>query len=426
MNSKIRNDINELVAEQVISKETASKIESYYISKYERAPNKLFTVFAILGSALVGLGIILILAHNWDNFSRAIKTSFAFLPLIMGQLLVGYSILKRKSATWKEASGVFLFFSVGASLALVSQIYNIPGDLSSYLLTWTLLCLPLIYILKSNVLGILHIVFSTYYAVEHGYFYGHIGTPWCYALLLLAVMPHYYNCLKYNANNNITSIFNWFVPLSVIIVLGAFVNTNGYLGYLMYMLLFGLLYNIGQLSYFDNKKLRQNGYLVLGSLGTVYLLIFASFKWFWSEIIIKENIINSQEFYISFGLFLVTLSVLIYSYLKKGKREVNLFRYVFIIFSLLFVIGLSGFDFPVVFINILVLLLGVMAIKIGSDRLHFGVLNYGLLIIATLIVCRFFDTNISFVVRGLLFVGVGVGFFLTNYMMLKKRKSIKH
>jgi hypothetical protein len=46
-----------------------------------------------------------------------------------------------------------------------------------------------------------------------------------------------------------------------------------------------------------------------------------------------------------------------------------------------------------------------------------------LLIITALIACRFFDTDFSFVVRGLVFIGVGVGFFATNYYMIKKRKK---
>tara|TARA_R110002072_G_scaffold291762_1_gene460019 strand:+ start:520 stop:765 length:246 start_codon:yes stop_codon:yes gene_type:complete len=78
-----------------------------------------------------------------------------------------------------------------------------------------------------------------------------------------------------------------------------------------------------------------------------------------------------------------------------------------------------------VLINPLILTLGIMAIKIGTDKLHFGILNYGLLIITVQIVCRFFDTNKSFVLSGLLFVGVGVGFFFTNYMMMEKKKPIQ-
>ncbi|GAA4813645.1 DUF2157 domain-containing protein [Litoribaculum gwangyangense] len=426
MNSKIRNDIKELVLEQVISQETASKIETYYESKENDSPNKLFTVFAVLGSILVGLGIILILAHNWDHFSRSIKTFFAFLPLVIAQVVVGYSILKNKSATWKESSGVFLFFAVGSSMALVSQIYNIPGELSSYLLTWVLLCLPLVYLLKSNALAILHIAFSTYYACEYGYFYNSVmGTPWLFVLLIVSILPYYFTLLKIKASSNIVSIFNWLLPLCVIIVLGAFVDDNEFLGFLMYVVLFGVFYNLGMLPYFKNEKLRRNGYLVLGSLGTIFMLILTSFKWFWQDRFNDAVPFNSQEFYISAVLFLSALGILTYGYLKNQHKKVNLFQLVFIIFSILFFLNSIINAFPVIIINLLILVLGVVAIKIGASKLHFGVLNYGLLIISLLIVCRFFDTNMSFVVRGLLFVVVGVGFFFVNYLMLKKQKSIK-
>ena len=422
MNSKIQNDIKELVEEQVISKEIAASIENYYKSKKGDTPNRFFTVFAVLGSTLVGLGIILILAHNWDSFSRSIKTVFAFTPLIIGQLIVGYTIVKKKNVTWREASGVFLFFAVGASIALVSQIYNIPGNFSSYILTWVLLCALLIYLLKSNALAILHIVFVTSYACSFGYFNGN-NTPWIYLVLLAVMMPFYYQLLKNKKIHNITSIFNWLIPLSAVIVLGTFVNKSEELGFLMYVILFGLLYNIGKIPFFDNQKLRRNGYLILGSLGTIYMLLLTSFEWLWKDILRHEIIINSQEFYVSVVLLLVTLGVLIFSYSKKWIQNFNLFQYVFILFTVIFFLGVSGSIISIILINFLILILGVMAIKIGADKFHFGILNYGLLIITALIACRFFDTNMSFVLRGLLFVSVGVGFFLTNYMMLKKTKK---
>ncbi|MCF7568893.1 DUF2157 domain-containing protein [Sabulilitoribacter arenilitoris] len=424
MNSKIKNDIKELVEEQVISIEVATNIENYYKSKKVDSPNRLFTVFAVLGSTLVGLGIILILAHNWDHFSRFIKTIFAFAPLVIGQLFVGYSILKQKSATWKEASGVFLFFAVGSGIALVSQIYNIPGDFSNYMLTWILLCAPLIYLLISNTLAVLHIIFATNYACAFGYFDGN-QTPWMYLLLLVILVAHYYNLLKFKKEHNITSIFNWLLPLSGVIVLGAFVSKSAEFGFLMYVILFGLLYNIGKFPFFDNQKLRKNGYLVLGSLGTIYILMLTSFEWFWQDILRHDIAFNSQEFYISIVLFLLTLSVIIYSYSKKSIKKFNLFQWVFIIFTVIFFIGISGSFVSIVLINLLILALGIIAIKIGADKFHFGILNYGLLIITTLIICRFFDTNMSFVIRGLLFVSFGLGFFLTNYMMLKRQKKSK-
>ena len=108
---------------------------------------------------------------------------------------------------------------------------------------------------------------------------------------------------------------------------------------------------------------------------------------------------------------------------KKWIKEFNLFQYIFIVFTILFGIGFLNYIIPIVAVNILVLALGLMTIKIGVNKFHFGVLNYGLLIITALVVCRFFDTDMSFIIRGLLFVGVGVGFFITNYVMLKKQKN---
>lgn len=426
MNSKIQSEIKELVEQQVISEGIASKIEAYYQSKKDNAPNRLFTVFGVLGALLVGLGIILILAHNWDDFSRSMKTFFAFFPLVIGHGFVGFSILKNKTKVWKEASGTFLFFAVGSSMSLISQIYNIPGSVSSFLLTWILLCAPLIYLLKSHMLAILHILFMTYYATDYGYsFLSSSNTPWFYILLLAIAVPYYLQLLKNNIDANITSIFNWLLPLSLIIVLGTFIDKIGEFGVLMYVCLFGLFYNIGKMPLFDNRKLRRNGYLILGSLGTIYMLIITSFDWLWKDRIKNTLDINSQEFYVSLVIFLMAFGVLVYSYSKSWIKRYNLSHYIFVIFSVIFFIGFGNKFIPLTLINLLILIIALITIKIGADKFHFGILNYGLLIIAILIVCRFFDTDMSFVLRGLLFVGFGLGFFLANYLMLKKQKERK-
>ncbi|GFZ93012.1 hypothetical protein GCM10011531_26260 [Aquaticitalea lipolytica] len=423
MNLKLIKELPELIENKVISKEVALSIEQYYHSKQNNSPNKLFMVFGVLGSILVGLGIILILAHNWDDFTRSTKTIFAFLPLLIGQFFVGFSILKKKSATWKEASGTFLFFAVGASISLVAQIYNIPGNMSSFLLTWILLCLPLIYLLKSNSIMILHLVFITWYACSYGYSFMNYGnSPWLYLALLALSLPHYWQLLKHKLDANITSIINWLVPLSLIITLGTFVEHEEALGFLLYLLLFSLFYNIGKIPYFENQKLRRNGFLITGSLGIVTILLIASFRWLWKDII-RIDSFQVQELYMSAILFLMSILTLVYLYLKHKVKSFNIFQFVFVIFTVLFFIGINNEIVPAILVNMLIFALGVVTVKIGADKFHFGVLNYGLLIIAALVTCRFFDTDMSFVLRGLLFVGVGVGFFLTNYYMLKKQKS---
>ena len=166
----ILKDISKLLSQGVIDQDTAQKLEAYYKSQKDKSTNRLFIVFGILGGLLVGLGIILIFAHNWDNLSRAVKTFLAILPLLIGQLFCIYVILKKNgSITWNDGTSTFLIIAVGSSIALISQIYNLPGDISSFMLTWLCLSLPLVYIMRSSVASLLYLAGLTYYIATTHY-----------------------------------------------------------------------------------------------------------------------------------------------------------------------------------------------------------------------------------------------------------------
>jgi uncharacterized membrane protein len=426
MSSKFNKELQTLVGDKIISPELADKIEQYYATKDIGKPTKLFMIFGIFGALLVGSGIILMLAHNWDDFSRLTKTILAFAPLLLGQVFTGFSILKNKSVTWKEASGTFLFFSVGACMALVSQIYNIPGELGSFLLIWMILCLPLVYLLRSHAVSLLIILLSTYYAIEVGIWnYRNTETPWLYIAFLAAILPHYYHLLTKNTTSNTVTIFNWILPASIAIALSTFIGRSEDLGFVMYITMFGFLYTIGRLTVFKELRTLRNGFLIIGSLGTIVLLMIFTFRWVWDELPKTFNY-DTQELYTAVAVFLLSISVLGYIVIRKGIRAVNLFQVAFVIFGLVYFLLPDTGILPVVLMNALVFALGMSAIKIGADKFNFGILNYGLLIISILIICRFFDTEMSFVVRGILFVMVGAGFFLTNYIMLKQQQRIKN
>jgi uncharacterized membrane protein len=117
--SKIEKTVlEELIEHRIISAETAAAIENYYKNKEQDSPSKLLLVFGILGALLGGLGIILVFAHNWDDFSITIKCILSVLPLALGQLLCAYTLFKKPdSQMWRESSASFLFLSIGASIA---------------------------------------------------------------------------------------------------------------------------------------------------------------------------------------------------------------------------------------------------------------------------------------------------------------------
>lgn len=417
--ASIIKELPELVTHNVISVQTAKDIENYYALKQEPQGNLLLTVFGVLGGILVGLGLILIFAHNWDDFSKTAKTVLALLPLLSFQVLTAYTIIKEKSSVWKDAAGTLLFFAIGGSIALVAQIYNIPGNTAGFLCTWTLLGLPLIYILRSNALAFIHIIFATYYVVEAGYF--NPERPWYYLLFIGALLPFYLKQIKETPESNAITVLNWLLPLSGIIALGAFLKNNEewYLSMLLYVAFACLLYNIGMLPYFRNGKMRRNGYLCLGITGMMALLLALSFRWYWSDPAYTHyplRILIVWTAFIVLGLFIAYRS-------KNGKYGINPFQVVTIIFPVIYLLGFINDFIPVILVNILVLALGIGSVREGIHKFDFRLLNFGMILISALIICRFFDSSGSFVIKGLLFVAVGVGFFLTNYILIQKKKN---
>lgn len=424
----ILKELDELTKAEVITPEAAEKIRHYYKLKGQNSGNKLFIVFGILGAILVGLGIILIIAHNWDNLSKTVKVVFAYLPLILAQLLCGYSFLKKAdNAAWRESSSAFLFFGVGASISLVSQIYNISGDLPSFLMTWMLLCLPMVYLLRSSITSLLYIAGITYYCWESNHFFSHnYSGSYHYWWLLLLIIPHYYLLVKNRPDSNFTVFHNWIIPLSLAICLGSVARQNGDLMYMAYMSMFGLFYLIGSSHTFSSMKRHVNGYLVIGSYGTAQILLTLSFDHYWNRMIEypskSENWTSSAELGAIVFFTLAALLLLVYQN-RKGINNFHPTKVLFLIFIFVFMLGGSSPNSAVAIINFLILATGIIIVRNGVRADHFGILNYGLLMITALIVCRFFDSNMSFVIRGLLFVLVGAGFFVTNYLMLKKRKQ---
>lgn len=425
MAKAILNDLAELMEAGLLSQESADNINAYYRNKYGSSQNRMFVVFGLLGAILVGLGIILIIAHNWDSLSRQVKTVFAFLPIMIGQLACIYVLLKKYfSQTWRESTAAFLFLAIGASISLVSQVYHIPGNISSFIITWMLLCLPLVYIMNSGIASLMYLAGISYFAVESGYWAHNDNEDYKYWFLLALLLPYYYKLVTKYTASNFTIVNNWFIVLSVIVALGTIAKSTEEFMFLAYIALFSVIYTLQDARIFRTR--RQSGeFYAIGSLGIVAVLLILSFDWFWNNIYKQQfaftEIISAPEVLAS-ALLLLLATFLTYNQNKSRNLEnIDAVGLAFIPFTAIFFTGMYAPQLAVIATNLIVLALGVLQIRQGARTDHLGVLNYGLLIITALVICRFFDTDLSFVIRGILFLTVGTGFFAINYRMIKKR-----
>lgn len=428
MKKNIEQALPELMEAGIITEDTARRIRDFYAREDSGSVNWLYIIFGILGALLVGLGLILIVAHNWDNLPRLAKVGLAFVPLLLGQAVGAYVVLKRLDQTaWRESVATFLVFALGGCMALITQIYNIPGELRDFLLGWSLLSWPLIFVMRSSMASLLYLLGITWFVSEAGYGYYRTGQAYYYWGLLLLAVPYYYQLYRNNPQSNFTAYHHWLIPISISIALGSLSESDGNWLVLAYLSLFNVFFLLSRSPLMQGQRGLYNGYSIIGGAGIAVLLMTLSFHWFWEGLQDKDPMLSrglaTPELLVS--LFLMAVSGLICWWNNRGKAlaDINPLDALFVLCGFLFLVGTQSDVLATLLTNLLLLGVGVSLIRQGARQNHLGYLNAGLLLVSVQIACRFFDIDLSFALRGLLFVALGVAFFAVNYRMIQKRKA---
>ena len=134
----------------VLPPETSDRLRAYYAANARGGLHWAVVAFAVLGALLIGSGIILLFAHNWDTFTRPMRTVLSACPLALGAALSAAALLRNGGTAWREGAGLFHALAVGASIALIGQTYHLHSDLPGFLLTWALLVLPMPFLLRAT------------------------------------------------------------------------------------------------------------------------------------------------------------------------------------------------------------------------------------------------------------------------------------
>jgi hypothetical protein len=76
---------------------------------------------------------------------------------------------------------------------------------------------------------------------------------------------------------------------------------------------------------------------------------------------------------------------------------------------------------PFLCLNFFLLALGVYTLLRGIRSGRVFEANLGMVVVAVLATARFFDTDLEFVVRGIAFIAIGIGFLVTNLVVFKRK-----
>jgi uncharacterized membrane protein len=184
----LRDQTEVWVAQGVVSADQAARIRALYPEPAAGLPWAML-IFSGLGAVVVGLGVILLFAYNWDALPRGVK-----LTVVLGAFAAAHGVglwQLRGDSRWRGLGEAFCLLGTmlfGAAIWLIAQIYHIEEHFPNGFLFWGLGALALAWALPSAVQGMLAaVVLAIWSGTEAGGF----GAPvwWAPAAILAATIP---------------------------------------------------------------------------------------------------------------------------------------------------------------------------------------------------------------------------------------------
>jgi hypothetical protein len=435
----LRGELPSLVSSGTITAENAGAIERYYESADARRGNFGFVILASVGAALVGAGIILLVAHNWDELSRAARTVIAFLPLLGAQALVAFVLLRRnESRPWRELAAILDVAAVATSISLVSQTYQIQGTFAEFLRTWLLLSLPIVYLLRTTLGAVAYLIGSIVWLIHRGGFFGGSSSPNFFWLLLLLLVPYF--LWRYRIARDTRETATLAVALAIAVIFGVGSTTEfarADIGELAFAGLLTTIYLCG-MKFFAQPNGRLHPLAFVGGIGLGITALVLSFEalWHrsgsfsWSDRDAAGTIALAIEIF--FPVTAICLAA--WDLLRKRARFSVPAALLPVVTAIAWWIAHlckveSRYE-STRCSSSAALLLNIYALWLGIDILARGIransvarANFGLLLIGGLALCRFFDSDLSFVTRGVGFIAVGAGFLVANVIMFRRKRA---
>ncbi len=132
----IDKKISEWVSKGIINNTQAEAITTYENSK----ESKSWAIYGVLGlgAIVIAIGIISVIAANWELFPGYVKIINNFLLLIATAGATYYAFIKNKEVVF-EALLLFFILLCLASIGLISQVYHTGGHLYQALLIWSVI-----------------------------------------------------------------------------------------------------------------------------------------------------------------------------------------------------------------------------------------------------------------------------------------------
>jgi uncharacterized membrane protein len=143
MKKSILKSLENWTAEGIITDAQRKSIISFEESRSGGARTRWALYgFLILGISVVGIGIISLIAANWDEIPGSVKIFIDFM-ILLGVAFTVLRLDRREKDILYDAALSFFALLVLASIGLISQVLHTGGELYMALFFWTAIIFPL-------------------------------------------------------------------------------------------------------------------------------------------------------------------------------------------------------------------------------------------------------------------------------------------
>lgn len=428
----LEKELPVLEAEGIVVPDTARKIHAYYSEQTASGLHWAIIAFAILGSLLIGSGIILLFAHNWDELGQSTRAVLSFCPLVIGAALSVMALMKNGGVAFRESAGIFHTLAIGSSIALIGQTYHLPGNTPGFLLTWALLALPLTFLLSSTGAFLIYLGLICGWSGAAQSTYGHALGFWLLILPALGKVGAMVRVQK-DSPDTLVSLFGVLISLAISTGI-VFERTVPGLWIIAYSALLSGSALWG-LHIYGDKDGWNNPPKTFGIIGIALLAYLFTWSDMWHDI--GWHHIRSGWHHktwgiwidggITFGLLLSWILVALKAFRRDSVETITLAVFP-IIGTICFLLGSNaGNDantISALIFNGFMLFFGLMYIVLGCRNIKLRQLNGGMAVLSLLLVTRFFDQDFGFMARGIVFIVLGICFLMANLFMARRKKHI--
>ncbi len=427
----MQKEISMWEKEEMISQTEAEKLRSMYQPIGQT--NTLIIIFAIIGSILIGAGIILIGAKNWYTLPIWLRTAIAFSPLVLAQGLTAFTMKnKMQSIPWREGASIFHYSSVFFVIAMIGQIFHLPGNFDVYVLLCGLLGLPLVYLLQSVGSSIIYLWSILVWCGMKSFDYSaheSFEIYWIFALLAL-LAPFVTSSIRHHIlgiRSGLLALTSAIAGYFVMLFLTIWVDNDIHTALFVFILYAVVLYAVDAAFYKTVSSYLHRPLKILGSFGIIVIMYITSYGEIWTMPYNKLT-----RYYPVLSLCVLGILMLALILAVSIRRLRNLDDILMVAFPLcicaplvwMSLVVIAPYMLMAIIVNLMLLCLGLLMVLKGVKGLSISTANVGMLMICLQIVLRFFDWQMDFLFRGIAFLILGIGFLMLNLHLVKKKKAV--